>query len=246
MASSGDRPLSNAAQPPAGNAPSPLPVRICPSILSADFGRLGEEVKAAERARADWIHVDVMDGRFVPNLTIGPLVVKALRKVTKLPLDVHLMIVEPERYVDAFADAGADILTVHAEATTHLHRTLQQIRGRGIRAGVSLNPSTPEDGVRYVLGLVDLVLVMSVNPGFGGQAFLPEVLPKVRALRGALNGQGRPIDLEIDGGITEETAPLAVAAGANALVAGNAIFTKADYAAATRVLRTAAEGARAS
>jgi ribulose-phosphate 3-epimerase len=152
-------------------------VLIAPSILSADFARLGEEVAALERAGADWAHVDVMDGRFVPNMTIGPLVVKAIRPLTRLPLDVHLMIVEPERYVEAFAAAGADIITVHAEACPHLHRVLQQIRALGKKAGVSLNPHTPEDVLRYVLELTDLVLVMSVNPGFGGQEFIPEVLP---------------------------------------------------------------------
>src|SRR3954469_16876703 len=157
--------------------------RIAPSILSADFARLGEEVAAVEKAGADWIHVDVMDGRFVPNLTIGPPVVKALRKVTKLPLDVHLMIVEPERYVDVFAEAGADTITVHVEASTHLHRTLCHIRTLGKRAGVTLNPSTSEDTLRYVMDVVDRVLVMSVNPGFGGQSFIRAVLPKVAAIK---------------------------------------------------------------
>src|SRR5512143_1743598 len=187
------------------------PLRIAPSILSADFGRLAEEVRAAEAAGADWIHVDVMDGRFVPNITIGPLVVKALRKVTKLPLDVHLMIVEPERYVDAFAEAGADTITVHVEACTHLHRTLAHVRSLGKRAGVTMNPSTSEESLRYVLEVCDQILVMSVNPGFGGQSFIREVLPKISAIRSMI--KNRPIDLEVDGGITAVTAKDVVAAG---------------------------------
>ena len=200
-------------------------VVIAPSILSADFSRLGEEIRAVEEAGADWIHVDVMDGRFVPNLTIGPPIVKAVRKTTKLPFDVHLMIVEPERYVDAFAEAGADTITIHVEACTHLHRTLQHIRSLKKRAGVVLNPGTPEDSLKYVMGLVDLILVMSVNPGFGGQSFLPEVLPKVTAIRKMIDEQKRPIDLEIDGGVSEATVRAVTKAGARALVAGNAIFT---------------------
>jgi ribulose-phosphate 3-epimerase len=212
-------------------------VLIAPSILSADFSRLGEEVRAVEAAGADWIHVDVMDGRFVPNLTIGPPVVKALRKVTRLPLDVHLMIVEPERYLDDFAAAGADGLTVHVETCPHLHRTLQHIRSLGKRAGVVLNPSTSEETLRYVLASADLVLVMSVNPGFGGQSFLPEVLPKVRAIRERIDREALVVDLEIDGGISPETAAAATAAGARVLVAGNAVFTHADYAAAIAALR---------
>ena len=215
-------------------------IRIAPSILSADFGRLAEEVARVEAAGADWIHVDVMDGRFVPNITLGPPVVKAIRKATKLPVDVHLMIVEPERYVDAFADAGADTITVHVEATTHLHRTLQAIRAAKKRAGVVLNPSTSEDTLRYVMEVVDLVLVMSVNPGFGGQSFIELVLPKVQAIRAMIDATSRPIDLEIDGGITEETAARAVAAGARVLVAGNAVFSKPDYAAAIAGIRAAA------
>jgi ribulose-phosphate 3-epimerase len=212
-------------------------VRIAPSILSADFARLGEQVREVEAAGADWIHVDVMDGRFVPNITIGPPVVKALRRVTKLPLDVHLMIVEPEKYVDAFAEAGADTITVHVEACTHLHRTLAHIRSLGKRAGVTLNPSTHESTLAYVLEVTDQILVMSVNPGFGGQSFLHEVLPKVRAIRAMIDARNLPIDLEIDGGITSETAPEAIAAGARVLVAGNAIFGQKDYAAAIRALR---------
>lgn len=220
---------------------SPRPVRIAPSILSADFARLGDEVRALEAAGADWIHVDVMDGRFVPNLTIGPPVVAALRKVTTRPLDVHLMIVEPERYIDAFADAGADVITVHAEATTHLHRTLQAIRARGKRAGVSLNPATSEEVLRYVTSIVDLVLVMSVNPGFGGQSFLPEVLPKISRVRQIIEASGRSIDLEVDGGIKVGTAREVCEAGADALVAGNAVFSGGDYAAAIAAIRSDAE-----
>jgi ribulose-phosphate 3-epimerase len=217
---------------------SPAPgVLIAPSILSADFARLGEEVAAIEKAGADWVHVDVMDGRFVPNLTLGPIIVKAIRKVTRLPLDVHLMIVEPEKYVDAFAEAGADTITIHVEACTHLHRTLAHIRSLGKRAGVTMNPSTSEDTLRYVMDVVDQVLVMSVNPGFGGQSFIRAVLPKVRAIRAMIDATGRAIDLEIDGGITKDTAPEAIAAGANVLVAGNAVFNTKDYAQAIAAIR---------
>ena len=216
------------------------PLLTAPSILSADFARLGDEVQALERASADWVHVDVMDGRFVPNMTIGPLVVKALKRSTKLPLDVHLMIVEPERYVADFAEAGADIITVHAEACSHLHRVLQQIRGLGKKAGVSLNPHTPEDVLRYVLDLTDLVLVMSVNPGFGGQDFIPAVLPKLKRLRTMIDSAGRPIHLEVDGGIKPGTARKVIEAGADLLVAGSAVFGAKDYAESIRALRAEA------
>ncbi|HEX7604688.1 MAG TPA: ribulose-phosphate 3-epimerase [Polyangiaceae bacterium] len=212
-------------------------VRIAPSILSADFGRLAEEVAAVEAAGADLIHVDVMDGRFVPNLTLGPIVVKALRKATKLPLDVHLMIVEPEKYVEAFADAGADTIMVHQEACTHLHRTLSHIRKLGKRSGAVLNPSTSEDTLRYVLDEADQILVMSVNPGFGGQSFLDCVLPKLRALKRMIDERGLAIDLEIDGGITPDTIGKAVAAGARIFVAGNAVFTQKPYQKAIAELR---------
>jgi len=214
---------------------------ISPSILSADFARLGAEVEAIDQAGADWVHVDVMDGRFVPNMTIGPLVVKALRRITKLPLDVHLMIVEPERYVEDFAQAGADIITVHAEACMHLHRVLQQIRGLGKKAGVSLNPHTPEDVIRYVLELTDLVLVMSVNPGFGGQEFIPAVLPKISRIRDMIAASGRSIHLEVDGGVKPGIAKQVIQAGADVLVAGSAVFNQPSYADAIARLR--AEGA---
>jgi len=214
-------------------------ILIAPSILSADFARLAEEVAAVEAAGADWLHVDVMDGRFVPNITIGPPVVKALRRVTKLPLDVHLMIVEPERYVEAFAEAGADTITIHVEACTHLHRTLSYIRSLGKRAGVTMNPSTSEESIRYVLDVVDQVLVMSVNPGFGGQSLIREVLPKVSAIRRMIDERGLAIDLEIDGGITAATAKEAVAAGARVLVAGNAVFNGTDYKTAIDAIRSA-------
>ncbi len=212
-------------------------MRIAPSILSADFGRLAEEVRAAEQAGADWVHVDVMDGRFVPNITIGPLVVKAVRQATRLPVDVHLMIVEPERYLEDFARAGADVITVHVEASPHLHRTLQQIRGLGKRAGAALNPHTPEEMVRYVLGELDLVLVMSVSPGFGGQAFIGEVVEKIARLRHMIDASGRTIDLEVDGGIHPTTARGVIEAGADVLVAGSAVFGAEDYKSAITALR---------
>jgi ribulose-phosphate 3-epimerase len=206
--------------PPAHSA-----VRIAPSLLAADFARLGEEVRAIDKAGADFIHVDVMDGHFVPNLTIGPVVVQALRPHSKLPFDVHLMISPVDAYVQEFAAAGADIITVHAEAGPHLHRTIQLVKSLGKQAGVALNPATPAEAVRHVLGEVDLVLVMSVNPGFGGQHFITPQLDKVRILKRMIEESGRTIALEIDGGINEETATRAVAAGADVLVAGTAVFS---------------------
>ncbi len=211
--------------------------RIAPSILAADFARLGEEVRAVAAAGADYLHIDVMDGHFVPNLTIGPGAVKALRRCTDLPFDVHLMIAPVDGYIEAFAEAGADILTVHPEAGPHLHRTLQAIRARGLRAGVSLNPGTPIEAIDAVLGEVDLVQVMTVNPGFGGQSFIESQLEKVRALRQRIDAGGRAIDLEVDGGITIDNAAMAVAAGADVLVAGTATFRGGSEAYADNIRR---------
>ena len=198
------------------------PVRIAPSILSADFARLGEEVRAISAAGADWIHVDVMDGHFVPNLTIGPMVVKALRPHSALPFDVHLMISPADPYLEAFAEAGADILTVHPEAGPHLHRTIQRIKALGCKAGVSLNPASPVELVETVLGDIDLILVMSVNPGFGGQGFITSQLKKIERLRRLIDDSGRSIHLEVDGGVDAANAATVVAAGADVLVAGTA------------------------
>jgi ribulose-phosphate 3-epimerase len=217
-----------------------LPIRIAPSLLSCDFGRLADEVRAVEAAGADWIHVDVMDGRFVPNITIGPLVVEAVRKVTRLPIDVHLMIVEPEKYVEAFARAGADVISVHAEASPHLHRTLQAIRGAGAKPAVALNPGTGLEAVEYVLGDCAMVLLMTVNPGFGGQSYIEAVTEKVRRLRALAEARGLPLEIEVDGGVKPETAARVAGAGANVLVAGTAVFGQKDYAAAIRALREAA------
>jgi ribulose-phosphate 3-epimerase len=215
----------------------PRALRIAPSILSADFARLGEELRAVTAAGADYIHVDVMDGHFVPNLTIGPVVVKALRPHSALPFDVHLMIAPVDPYIPDFAKAGADIITVHAEAGPHLHRSLQLVKHQGKRAGVSLNPATPISAIEHVWDDIDLVLVMSVNPGFGGQSFISSQLDKIAELRRRIDRTGRPIELEVDGGINAETAPQVVAAGADVLVAGTATFTGGPAAYAENIRR---------
>ncbi len=203
--------------------------RIAPSILSADFTRLGEEVGAVDKAGADWIHVDVMDGRFVPNITIGPMIVAAVKRVTDLPLDVHLMIQEPERYVEEFARAGADLIAVHVEAGGHLNRIIQQIKDAGAKAGVALNPSTPLESIAWVLEYLDLVVIMSVNPGFGGQQFIPNSLERIRRLKTMITEKNSSALIEVDGGVNATTAAAVAGAGADVLVAGSAVFNSGDY-----------------
>ncbi|WP_053362121.1 ribulose-phosphate 3-epimerase [Bacillus sp. FJAT-27251] len=212
-------------------------VKIAPSILSADFARLGEEIRDVEQGGADYIHVDVMDGHFVPNITIGPLIVDAIRPVTKLPLDVHLMIENPDQYIEAFAKAGADYITVHVEACRHLHRTLQHIKSFGVKAGVVLNPATPVESIQHVIEDVDMVLLMSVNPGFGGQKFIPAVLPKIRQVKDMAASRNPGLEIEIDGGVNGETAKQCIEAGASVLVAGSAVYNAKDRAQAIAALR---------
>jgi ribulose-phosphate 3-epimerase len=215
--------------------------KIAPSILSADFCRLGEEIKAVEAAGADYIHVDVMDGHFVPNITIGPLIVDAVRKITRLPLDVHLMIENPDRYIPDFAAAGADIIVVHAEASIHLHRSIQLIKSLGKKAGVSLNPATPLNYLEYVLADLDLVLLMTVNPGFGGQSFIEESLPKIKALRAMLDKRGLEAELEVDGGVKVDNIARISHAGADVFVAGSAVFGSSDYVSTIKALKAQAK-----
>ncbi|MFE8699030.1 ribulose-phosphate 3-epimerase [Cytobacillus sp. FJAT-54145] len=212
-------------------------VKIAPSILSADFSKLGEEIKDVERGGADYIHVDVMDGHFVPNITIGPLIVEAIRPVTKLPLDVHLMIENPDQYIEAFANAGADYITVHVEACRHLHRTIHHIKSFGVKAGVVLNPATPVDTIQHIIDDIDMVLLMSVNPGFGGQKFIPSVLSKITQVKEMAVSRGLDIEIEVDGGVNKETARLCIEAGANVLVAGSAVYNESDRGLAIKTLK---------
>jgi len=212
-------------------------IKIAPSILSADFSRLGEEIRAAENAGADLIHVDVMDGHFVPNITIGPLVVKAVKKVASIPLDVHLMIEDPDKYIKDFAESGADIITVHAEACVHLHRSIQNIKECGVKAAVSINPATPLSNIELILPIVDMVLLMSVNPGFGGQKFIPEVLLKIRQLKSLITGSKLKAEIEVDGGVTVDNVAEVQTAGADIVVMGNAFYNSKDYAETVRVVR---------
>ena len=211
--------------------------KIAPSILSADFARLGEEVKAVEKAGADYIHVDVMDGHFVPNITIGPLVVEGVNKATDLPLDVHLMIENPDQYINDFAKAGADIICVHVEAVNHLHRSVQLIREAGCKTAVALNPATPLESIKYIMDDLDMVLIMTVNPGFGGQKFIPGTLPKIRDLRDMIIKRNLDIDIEVDGGVNSKTIGEISSAGANVFVAGSAVFNADDYKKAISVIR---------
>ena len=216
-------------------------IKIAPSILSADFTKLAEEIKAVEAAGADYIHIDVMDGHFVPNITFGPLIVKAARRVTSLPLDVHLMISDPDKYISAFADAGADIITFHAEVSVHIHRTIQQIKAKGKKTGISLNPATSLNVLEYILEDVDLVLLMTVNPGFEAQKFIPSVLPKIKSLREQIDKRGLKCEIEVDGGINLDTIEMVSAAGADVFVAGSAIFYSDDYKTTIKKMREKAE-----
>lgn len=212
-------------------------IKIAPSILSADFSKLGEEIKDVEKGGADYIHIDVMDGHFVPNITIGPLIVEAIRPITSLPLDVHLMIENPDMYIPTFAKAGADIITVHVEACPHLHRTIQLIKSHGIKAGVVLNPHTPVSTIEHVLEYIDMVLLMTVNPGFGGQKFIHSVLPKIKQVAHMIQERNLNVEIEVDGGVNAETARLCVEAGANVLVAGSAVYNQKDRGAAITAIR---------
>lgn len=212
-------------------------VKIAPSILSADFSKLGEEISSVEKGGADLIHIDVMDGHFVPNITIGPLVVESIKPMTKLPLDVHLMIENPDRYIEQFVKSGADIISVHMEATYHLHRTIHLIKSLGAKAALALNPATPIDGLEYILEDLDMVLLMTVNPGFGGQKFIPSVLPKIKKLREMIEMKGYPIDIEVDGGISDKTIQSVTKAGANVIVAGSYIFGQRNREAAVQSLK---------